>query len=73
LFEDAVQRAWSEIITWFPGDGDASRLGAVLELAVAALRRDETPTVVVKHPQYLADFHLVSISGYLLDMPAGAA
>ena len=35
----------------------------MLELAVAALRRDETPTVVVQHPQDLADFHLASISG----------
>jgi hypothetical protein len=35
----------------------------MLELAVAALRRDETPTVVVQHPQYLADFHHASISG----------
>jgi hypothetical protein len=43
----------------FPGT--VTRPGFVLELMVAALRRDETPTVVVQHPQYLADFHQASI------------
>jgi hypothetical protein len=63
LFEDAIQGAWSEIVAWFPGNGDASWSRVMLELAVAALRRDKTPTIVVQHPQYLADFHHASISG----------
>jgi hypothetical protein len=34
----------------------------MLELAMAALGRDETPAVVLQHPQDLADFHQPSIS-----------
>jgi hypothetical protein len=51
LFEDAVQGSRGEIVARLPWDGDAPWFGAVLELAVAALRRDETPTVVMQHPQ----------------------
>ena len=35
----------------------------MLELAVAAFRGDETPSIVLQHPQYLTDFHQASISG----------
>ena len=38
-------------------------MAAMLELAVAALRRDEAPIVVVKHSQDLADLHRASLSG----------
>src|SRR5712691_5895855 len=63
LFENAIQGARGQIVAQLPGDGDASWFRAMLELAVAALRRDETPAVVVQHPQHLADFHRASISG----------
>src|SRR6185436_15155320 len=63
LLKDAVQGAWGEIVARFLGNRDASRLGVVLELTVAAPRCDETPTVVLQHPQYFADLHPVSISG----------
>src|SRR5712691_11127724 len=63
LFENAIQGARGQIVAQLPGDGDASWFRAMLELAVAALRRDETPAVVVQHPQQLADFHRASISG----------
>jgi hypothetical protein len=48
LFEDAVQRTWSKIVAWFARDRDASWFGAMLELPMAALRRDEIPTVVLQ-------------------------
>jgi hypothetical protein len=63
LLEDAVQGTWGKIVARFSGNRDASRLGVVFELAVAAPRRDETPTVDLQHPQNLADFHSASISG----------
>jgi hypothetical protein len=45
----------------------------MLELTVAALRRGETPTVVVQHSQYLADFHRGSVSEPRPVLLAGAA
>jgi hypothetical protein len=49
LFEDAVQGAWRQIVARFAGDRDAAWLGAMLELAVAALRRDEIPAIDLQH------------------------
>lgn len=43
----AVQGSWGEVVAGFPWDGDASWFGSVLELMVAALRRDEAPTIVM--------------------------
>jgi hypothetical protein len=73
LLEDTIQGAWGEIIARFPGDGNASLLGVMLELTVAALRRGETPTVVVQHSQYLADLHRGSVSEPRPVLLAGAA
>jgi hypothetical protein len=71
LFEDAVQGTRREVIAGFPGHRYASWLGIVFELAVASSRRNEPPTVVLQHLQYLADFHSASISG--ADLSPGAA
>jgi hypothetical protein len=49
LYEDAVQGARREIVAQLPWDRDPSRFGAMLELAVAAPRRDETPTIILQH------------------------
>ena len=36
-----------------PRHGDTSRLRLMLELTVATSRRDETPTIIVQHPQLI--------------------
>lgn len=46
----------------FTGNGHASRLGSMFKLSVAALRRNEEPTVFPQLVQNLTNFHEASIA-----------
>ncbi len=47
LFEDAVHRATRDFSRRMAGNGDASHLDQMLELAMAATRIHESPTVLL--------------------------
>ena len=57
LLENAIERAWGEIVTRFPGDRDASRLRVVRELTMAAPRPCQIPTVFFKQPDNFLHLH----------------
>ena len=62
LLENAVERADCQIIAALAGNGHAARPFAVLELMMAATRRDESPTILFEHPDHFADLHAARIS-----------
>jgi hypothetical protein len=64
LLQDAIQSARRQIVARLASDGNATRLGLVLVLAVATACCDEDPTVIQKHSKNLADFHQIRISGW---------
>src|ERR1043166_8903179 len=57
LFQDAVQRAWRQVVVAATGNRDKSRFGWMLELVVAAARSGEQPTVVFEPAPRVANFH----------------
>jgi hypothetical protein len=57
LLEDAIQCTWREIIGRLAGNCNTSAFNRMLELTVAAARRDEIPAVSLKHLDNIADLH----------------
>ena len=63
MLEDAVLRAWSQIITGLARDRDPSRLGLVLELRMAAALGDQEPAILQEEAEDLGYLHSASIHG----------
>src|SRR5689334_5872308 len=61
LFEDAVEGAWCDIVAGLSCNSNTTGFGEVLKLAVTSLCRDQIPTVIMKHPQHLTNFHRANI------------
>ena len=57
MLQNAIQSARSQVVTWFSRHGNASSLDRMLELAMAAARCNQKPTIVIKHPQHLTNLH----------------
>ena len=57
LLEDAVQRAWREIVAWLTWNSDPTGLARVLVLAMTAPCGDEVPAICLDQPKHLADLH----------------
>ena len=57
LPEDTPERAGCQRITGLPGQGDSTWLPWVLELAMAAPRRDYLPTLSLEQAEQVAYLH----------------
>lgn len=57
LFADAVERTRSQVVAKLARDGDPSRLGWMLVLAMAAVRDNEEPTITFQQADDIANLH----------------
>jgi hypothetical protein len=57
LLQDTVERARSQMITWFAWHGHPAWLVRVLVLAMATAGDNEIPAIFLENPQHLGDLH----------------
>jgi hypothetical protein len=57
LLEDAVERAWRYVDAGLAGDGDRTRAGSMLKLAVAAFLANDPSALRLEELQHLRDLH----------------
>jgi hypothetical protein len=57
LFQDAVQSPRRKIVAGLAGDGLASGLFGMLELAMASLGNDQAPTVLLQEDENFPDLY----------------
>jgi len=62
LFENAVQRTRSEVITRLACDRHPTWLPGMFELSMATSRCHKKPAIVLKHAKDIRDFHHASVS-----------
>ena len=63
LLLNTVHCSGCQIVARLTGNGDATRLARVLELAMTSTSCDQVPTIGLEHPQNFADLHEGRIAG----------
>jgi hypothetical protein len=57
MLEHTAQRAGCPLIAWMPRNRNPARLGGVSKLAVAPLRADQKPPIVLDHADHVSHLH----------------
>ena len=64
LFENTVKRPWRNVDVWFASDRHGSTLLLMFELAVAAFRSRQIPTIFFELSDEIADSHAWIIEAF---------